>query len=91
MPSNPHPLWHLLPDEQQGRRQRFDLHRKRLGAFLRRRRQLIILTIALYLSLCALTILLGLPQLAGVAILPLLLVPPVGYLIYWLVWKEFHH
>ena len=91
MPSPPHPFWHLLPAEQQGRRQRFQLHRKRLAAFLRLRRQRIVLTIAFYLLLCGLTILLGLPQLAGVAILPLLLVPPVGYLIYWLVWKEFHH
>ena len=24
------------------------------------------------------------------ALLPLLLVPPVGLLVYWLVWREFH-
>ena len=44
-----------------------------------------------YLLLCLLPLSLGLVTLTGFALLPLLLVPPVGYLIYWLVWKEFHH
>ena len=90
MPSKPHPLWHLRPKEQQGKRHRVNLHIKRFKSLLYRRRVRIGLTISFYLILCSLAAVWGLPQVAGVSIIPLLLVPSVGYLIYWLVWTEFH-
>ena len=46
--------------------------------------------LGLYLLLCLVPLCLGLYTLVAFAILPLLLVPPVALLIYWLVWKEFH-
>ena len=51
----------------------------------------IALLLAGYLLFCLLPLAFGLVTLTGFAVLPLLLVPPVGYLIYWLVWNEFHH
>lgn len=87
----PHPWWRHLPPERRTRHQRARLLWRRLKAWLQRRRQRQGLTVALYVALCAVPLLLGLPALALVALLPLLMVPPVGLLIYWLVWKEFHH
>ena len=48
------------------------------------------LLLAGYLLFCLLPLAFGLVTLTAFAVLPLLLVPPVGYLIYWLVWNEFH-
>jgi hypothetical protein len=55
------------------------------------RRHWIILLLSFYLLTCLIPLALGMVTLTAFAILPLLLVPPVGALIYWLVWKEFHH
>ena len=87
----PHPWWHHLPAERRSRREHARLLARRCRAWLAQRRQLIALALGVYLILCALPLCLGLPVLAVVAILPLILVPPVGFLVYWLVWKEFHH
>lgn len=87
----PHPWWHHLPVERRNRREHARLLARRWSAWLVQRRQLIALAVSFYLILCALPLLMGLPALAGVALLPLILVPPVGFLVYWLVWKEFHH
>ena len=35
-------------------------------------------------------LLVGQPVITVFALMPLLLVPPVGLMVYWLVWKEFH-
>ena len=43
-----------------------------------------------YVLIWSIPLLLGEPLLTVFALLPLLLVPPVGLLIYRLVWKEFH-
>ncbi len=87
----PHPWWHHLPVERRRRREHARLLARRWRAWLMERRQLIVLAVGFYLILCTLPLLFGLPALAGVALLPLILVPPVGFLVYWLVWKEFHH
>jgi hypothetical protein len=89
--TDPHPWWQHLPAERRSRRQHARLVLRRLRAWLLLRRQQIGLASGFYLLLCLLPILLGRPALGLVALLPLLLVPPVGYLIYWLMWKEFHH
>lgn len=85
-----HPWWSHLPAEQQTRQHRFTLIRRRLQAWLKRKPQRIGLTVITYAFLCSLPLLWGLPLISLVALLPLLLVPPLGLLVYWLVWKEFH-
>ena len=86
-----HPLWGFLPREQRSRRVLFHLRRRRLWAWLKQKRQRISLVVILYLLLWSIIPLLaGEPLLSLFAVLPLVLVPPIGYLVYWLVWKEFH-
>jgi hypothetical protein len=84
-----HPWWQHVPQDQRQKlqRQRRWLH---LVAWLRIRGNQIKLMLGLYLLLCLVPLCLGLYTLVAFAILPLLLVPPVALLIYWLVWKEFH-
>lgn len=88
---SPHPWWLHLPAEQRRRRHHARLLLRRLRAWLQQRRQRLGMALAFYLGLCMLPLLAGLPLLGVAALLPLLLVPPVGVLVYWLVWKEFHH
>ena len=42
-------------------------------------------------AIWSIPLLVGEHLLTAFALLPLVLVPPVGYLVYWLVWKEFHN
>ena len=44
-----------------------------------------------YLLVWSIPLLLGEPLLTVFALVPLVLVPPVGLLIYFLVWQEFPH
>ena len=85
-----HPLWTFLPSERRSRQALFHLRRRRLWAWLRQKRQRIGLVVILYLLIWSIPLLAGEPMLSAFAVLPLLLVPPVGYLVYWLVWNEFH-
>lgn len=87
---SPHPWWHHLPAERRRRREHIALVLRRWRAWLAQRRQLIGLALGFYVILCALPLIAGLPGLTLVAILPLIMVPPVGFLVYWLVWHEFH-
>jgi hypothetical protein len=86
----PHPWWHHLPPERRSRLEHHRLLLRRLRAWMLQRRQMIAISVGFYLLLCLLPLVLGLPALGLVAVLPLLLVPPIGYLVYWLMWKEFH-
>ncbi|CRY91202.1 putative membrane protein [Synechococcus sp. WH 8103] len=63
---------------------------QRLKAWLGGRRQRVSLTVAVYLLVWSMPLLVGQPVITVFALMPLLLVPPVGWLVYWLVWKEFH-
>ena len=85
-----HPLWSFLPRERRSRKALSQLRRRRLWAWLKQKRQRIGLLVILYLLLWSIPLLAGDPLLSAVAVLPLVLVPPGGYLVYWLVWKEFH-
>ena len=60
-----------------------------LVGWLQQRRQRIGVFIGLYV-LIVIPLLLQQPLITSFALLPLVLVPPVGWLIYWLVWQEFH-
>ena len=85
-----HPLWAFLPREQRSLQALFHLRRRRLWAWLKQKRQRIGLVVILYLLIWSIPLLAGEPMLSAFAVLPLVLVPPVGYLVYWLVWNEFH-
>lgn len=87
---SPHPFWHHLPPERRSRTARWALQLRRLRAWLGKRRQRVTLTLVVYLLVWSLPLLVGQPVITVFALMPLLLVPPVGWLVYWLVWKEFH-
>ena len=86
-----HPLWTFLPREQRSRKTLFQLRLRRIWAWLKQKRQRIGLVVILYLLIWSIPLLVGEHLLTAFAFLPLVLVPPVGYLVYWLVWKEFHN
>ena len=85
-----HPLWPYRPAKAQTSLARLQLHLQRLWAWLKQKRQRIALVLIGYVLTWSIPLLLGEPLLTVFALLPLLLVPPVGLLIYRLVWKEFH-
>lgn len=84
-----HPWWQHVPSHRRDRLH-LQVRGQRLWAWLRQRRVRIGLAVGVYLALCLLPLLLGEPTLVLVALLPVLLVPPVGYLAYRLTWLEFH-
>ena len=85
-----HLFWQHLPQERKTRQARLMLQARRLNAWVGGRRQRIGLITIIYLILWSIPLLLGQPLISFFAVLPLLLVPPVGLLVYRLVWKEFH-
>ncbi len=87
---DPHPLWQHLPAEQRTRQARLKLEARRGLAWVNRRRQRIAIAIGLYVLLWLIPLLFNQVMITSFALLPLLLVPPVGGLVYWLVWQEFH-
>ena len=87
---SPHPFWHHLPPDRRTRTARWALKLQRLKAWLGGRRQRVCLTVVVYLLVWSMPLLVGQPVITVFALMPLLLVPPVGWLVYWLVWKEFH-
>ena len=87
---DPHPLWRHLPPERRSQRARLQLKAWRWWAWLQLRRQRIGVAIGLYVLIWLIPLLLQQPLITSFALLPLVLVPPVGWLIYWLVWQEFH-
>ena len=87
---DPHPLWRHLPQERRTRQARLQLQAWRLIAWLKQRRQRIAIAIGLYGVIWMIPLLFQQPLITSFALLPLVLVPPVGWLIYWLVWQEFH-
>ena len=85
-----HPLWDCLPQGTRTGKTLLQLRRRRLWAWLKQKHQRIGLVVIVYLLIWSIPLLAGEPLLSVFAVLPLVLVPPVGYLVYWLVWKEFH-
>ena len=85
-----HLFWQHLPPERKTRWARLILSIRRLMAWSGGRRQRMSIVIGIYLILWSLPLLFNQPIISLFALLPLLLVPPVGMLVYRLVWKEFH-
>ena len=87
---DPHPLWQHLPTERRSKRARIQLQAWRWLAWLNRRRQRIGIAVGLYFLIWLVPLLFNQVLITSFALLPLVLVPPVGGLVYWLVWQEFH-
>ena len=86
----PHPLWQYLPPERRTRRERVAFRLRRLKARLQGRRERVVVVSGLYVLIWLIPLAFGQVLITVFALLPLLLVPPVGLLVYWLVWREFH-
>lgn len=86
----PHPLWHYLPPDRRNRRERVAFSLRRLLARLQGRRERVVVVTGFYVLIWLIPLVLGQVLITVFALLPLLLVPPVGLLVYWLVWREFH-
>jgi hypothetical protein len=82
--------WSDFVPEQERTTRRRRRQRAQLNAMLRDRKALIRICLGTYLSLCLALLLTGQLLLTAYALLPVLLTPPLGYMMYWLVWKEFH-
>jgi hypothetical protein len=81
--------WRFVPPEQR-RRRRFKAWRLRWKERLRQRWLAITIAFLAY-GLVLLWLLLHLPPVVTLlALAPMLLLPLLGYLTYWLLWKEFH-
>ncbi len=59
-------------------------------AWLRTRHNAIIVLALTYIGLCLVPLAIGMPLFSGFALLPMILAPALGWICYWLVWKEFH-
>ena len=88
--SDPHPLWRHLPQEQRTRFHKCRLETRRSLSWVKRRQQKIKIIAILYVAIWAIPWLLGQPIISIFAYIPLILVPPVGWLVFRLVWHEFH-
>ena len=78
-----------LPPDQRGRRSR-RRWRQRLFTRLRQRRVLVGSCVAAYLIWCLALLANGMVFVFILALLPILFLPPLAYLAWWLVWKEFN-
>ena len=85
-----HPLWRYLPRERQNRQERLRLRSRRLVARLQGRRERVVLVTTIYVLIWSIPLLVGQPLITFFALLPLLLVPPVGWMVYRLMWREFN-
>lgn len=85
-----HPMWRHLPLERQNRRMSLALRTRRVLARLQGRRERVVLVTTLYTVIWSLPLLLGQPLITFFALLPLLLIPPVGWMVYRLMWREFN-
>ena len=86
----PHPLWHYLPPDRRNRRERVAFSLRRILARLQGRRERVVVVTGFYVLIWLIPLVFGQVLITVFALLPLLLVPPVGLLVYWLVWREFH-
>jgi hypothetical protein len=91
-PSGPgdHAWWTYVPTEK---RRNLQLHswQRRLRQRFIRRRNVVVAVALFYLLLCLLLNVFGAGSLISLAMMPLLLLPMVTLLAWWLAWKEFHH
>jgi len=87
---NDHPFWQYLPAERKSRLARLNLSRRRAMAWMQGKKQRISVVLVVYTLIWSVPLYFGQSLITVLALIPLLLVPPVGFLIYHLVWQEFH-
>ena len=85
-----HPLWRYPPPERQNWQESLRLRSRRLVARLQGRRERVVLVTTIYVLIWSIPLLVGQPLITVFALLPLLLVPPVGWMVYRLMWREFN-
>jgi hypothetical protein len=85
-----HAWWDYVPTEKR-RGLQWQSWRRRLRQRLIRRWNVVVAVVVLYLLLCLLLNVFGAGSLISLAMMPLLLLPIVTLLAWWLAWKEFHH
>ena len=85
-----HPWWQHVPEAKRPALITA-VRRRRLVELLAHRRSRILGLVAIYVLFCSLPIVLGGASLSALALLPLLLLPALAGLTWWLTWKEFHH
>ena len=85
-----HPWWHHIPADQRSAVVRA-VGLRRLRELMSRRRSQIIALVMIYALFCTLPIIRAGASLVVLALLPLLLLPALAGLAWWLTWKEFHH
>jgi len=85
-----HLFWRYMPETRKTRKACLNLYIRRILAWLGGRQQRISVAAIGYIVLWSIPLFLGQHLISLFALLPLILVPPVGWLIYQLVWKEFH-
>ena len=78
------------PPEQKTSGATIRLQLRRGWAWFQGKQQRLGVVLMLYLAIWSIPLLFGQSLITIFAVLPLLVVPPVGWLIYWLVWREFH-
>lgn len=81
--------WRYVPEQERSRRRK-QWRWAWLRAQLHRRRVQIALLLVLNLLICLVPWWMGLQSLAVLALLPVVAVPLVGGLAYWITWQEFH-
>jgi hypothetical protein len=84
-----HPWWNHLPANKRQAirsRSRWRLLRQRFS----QRRNLIATITLLYLLVCLIPLLYGASTITILALLPVLLMPALLSMIWWLAWKEYH-
>ncbi|MEB3264399.1 MAG: hypothetical protein VKJ66_08520 [Synechococcus sp.] len=91
MPSPParQPWWKYVPT---GKRSitAMEVRRLRFINLLHARRFWLFVSITLYIIGAIVLLYTYAPGLAALALAPVALLPVLGYVVYWLIWKEFH-
>ena len=85
-----HPFWQHQSPQRKTARARTTLKLQRFWAWLQGKKQRLAMVLGFYLMIWFIPLALGQPLITVFALLPLLVVPPVGLLVYWLIWREFH-
>lgn len=85
-----HTWWSHVPTNKR-RGLQWQSRWRRLRQRLIRRWTVVVAVAVLYLLLCLLLNVFGAGSLISLAVMPLLLLPAVTLLAWWLAWKEYHH
>lgn len=82
--------WAAATSGQQRRRQGARILFKRIQEFLASEKAKLMALALIYGGLFLAIAFSGLGALIGLALLPLVILPALAYLAYWLIWQEFH-